>query len=220
MATMTWAQVPAVPVPAPDRGGVVRWAFFGLVVVGALFFYFTAAARYFNYEESTYGRYWPSAGLLITHVTGGSMALLAGLFQIWSGLRGVKLNFHRWIGKIYFSGVVIGSTSAFYLASVSPLPAFGISLAGLGIAWIGTSAMAYLAVRRGRIEAHREWVIRSYVVTYGFVNFRWIVELPFIAGLGPERLATAGWLCWTLPLLFTEIILQWRRTAGPRRQGA
>ena len=48
----------------------------------------------------------------------------------------------------------------------------------------------------------------------------WIVELPFMAGLGPERLAAAGWLCWTLPLLFTEIILQWRRTAGPRRQGA
>ena len=36
MATMTSAQVPAVPLPAPGRGGVVRWAFFGLVVVGAL----------------------------------------------------------------------------------------------------------------------------------------------------------------------------------------
>ena len=163
VATMTSAQVPAAPVPAPGRGGVVRWAFFGLVV---------------------------------------------------------KLNFHRRIGKIYFAGVVIGSTSAFYLVSVSPLPTFGISLAALGIAWIGTSAMAYLAVRRGQIAAHREWVIRSYVVTYGFVNFRWIVELPFMAGLELERLATAGWLCWTLPLLFTEIILQWRRTAGPRRQGA
>ena len=131
MATMTWAQVPAVPVPAPDRGGVVRWAFFGLVVVGALFFYFTAAARYFNYEESTYGRYWPSAGLLITHVTGGSMALLAGLFQIWSGLRGVKLNFHRWIGKIYFSGVVIGSTSAW--RRFPRFPPLGFRLRGWGL---------------------------------------------------------------------------------------
>ena len=80
--------------------------------------------------------------------------------------------------------------------------------------------MAYVAVRRGQIAAHREWVIRSYVVTYSFVNFRWIVELPFMAGLELERFATAGWLCWTLPLLFAEIILQWRRTAGPRRQGA
>jgi uncharacterized membrane protein len=152
---MSSTQVPEIAAPAPGRGGVLRWAFFGLVVVGALFFFFDAAARYFNYEESTYGRYWPSAGWLLTHVIGGSLALLAGLFQIWSGLRAVKLNFHRWIGRIYFTGVVIGSISAFYLVTVSPIPTFGISLGGLGTAWIATSVMAYLAVRRGQIEAHR-----------------------------------------------------------------
>ena len=78
--------------------------------------------------------------------------------------------------------------------------------------------MAYLAIRNGRIEIHKEWVIRGYVVTYGFVNFRWIVGLPVMAGLGPERLATAGWLCWTIPLVFSEVVLQWRRKVGPARR--
>ena len=78
--------------------------------------------------------------------------------------------------------------------------------------------MAYLAIRNGQIEIHKEWVIRSYVVTYGFVNFRWIVGLPVLAGLGVERLATAGWLCWTIPLVFTELVLQWRRTIGSTRR--
>lgn len=110
---------------------------------------------------------------------------------------------------------MLGSASAFYLASVSDLPTFAISLSGLGVAWLATSTMAYLAIRNGQIEIHKEWVIRSYVVTYGFVNFRWLVELPALAGLELERLATAGWLCWTIPLLFTEVVLQWRRTVGP-----
>jgi hypothetical protein len=33
----------------------------------------------------------------------------------------------------------------------------------------------------------------------------------------PERYSTIGWLCWTVPLLVTELILQGRRIAtGPR----
>ena len=180
---------------------------------------FAAAFRYLNYSEATYGeRYWPHANWLLAHVIGGSLALLAGLFQIWSGLRGVKLRYHRRIGKIYFGGVLLGSASAFYLAAVSYVPTLGISLASLGVAWLATAGMAYLAIRNGQIEIHKEWVIRSYVVTYGFVNFRWIVGLPVLAGLGVERLATAGWLCWTIPLVFTELVLQWRRTIGSTRR--
>ncbi len=217
MATRGSTQAPGAA--APRSGGVWGWVFFDLVALGAVVFYFAAAFRYFNYSEATYGeRYWPHANWLLAHVIGGSLALSAGLFQIWSGLRGVKLRHHGWIGKTYFGGVLLGSTSAFYLAAVSDRPTFAIAFSGLGVAWLVTSTMAYLAIRNGQIEIHKEWVIRSYVVTYGLVNFRWIVELPVLAGPGVERLATAGWLCWTIPLVFTEVVLQWRRTIGSTRR--
>jgi hypothetical protein len=76
--------------------------------------------------------------------------------------------------------------------------------------------MALIAIKARRFEIHKEWMIRSYVVTFGFVSFRLIDELNIFAGLGTERYATTAWLCWTIPLLFAEVALQWKRTVGAR----
>ena len=44
------------------------------------------------------------------------------------------------------------------------------------------------------IQSHKEWMIRSYVVTFSFVSFRWLVDLPFVVDLGNfiERAPTVG----------------------------
>jgi hypothetical protein len=56
-------------------------------------------------------------------------------------------------------------------------------------------------------------MIRSYVVTTGFVTFRMVFPLLQTSGIGslPEQLALAAWGCWAVPLLFTEAILQGRK---------
>ena len=88
---------------------------------------------------------------------------------------------------------------------------FGASLASLATAWVTTTAMAYLAIRKSLVEQHKEWMIRSYVVTFGFVFFRLLMPLLQNVGTDTERLAAAGWLCWTIPLLTTELVLQGRK---------
>lgn len=55
---------------------------------------------------------------------------------------------------------------------------------------------------------------RSYVVTFAFVSFRWLVELPALQALGDSKFATATWFSWVVPLLVTEIGLQWKQTLG------
>jgi hypothetical protein len=55
-------------------------------------------------------------------------------------------------------------------------------------------------------------MIRSYVVTFGFVAFRMIFPALQIAGMDIAAVgAIAAWGCWALPLLFTELILQGRK---------
>jgi hypothetical protein len=57
-------------------------------------------------------------------------------------------------------------------------------------------------------------MIRSYVVTFAFVNFRWLVDLLIAHQLMEklsERGPAMGWLFWTIPLLITEIVLSWKR---------
>jgi hypothetical protein len=185
-------------------------------VVGIRFFLFAAAHYLIDFSEASYAGYFPNRVYLFAHIAGGSLALLSGPFQIWSGLRRRVLKAHRVLGIAYVSGVVIGSLGALYMAAVSTLPTFAIALSALTTAWLVTTGMAFLAIKKRRIDIHKEWMIRSYVVTYGFVSFRLVDELAIFAPLGLERLATTAWLCWTIPLLFAEVALQWKRTVGAR----
>jgi hypothetical protein len=90
-----------------------------------------------------------------------------------------------------------------------------LTLIYLACAWLVVSGMAYVAVMRRQFAAHREWMIRSYVVTFAFVLFRLMEDLNVYGSLGGEAQAVMlGWMAWTVPLLITEVVLQWRRTVG------
>lgn len=92
---------------------------------------------------------------------------------------------------------------------------FGSGLFFLALAWITTTSLAYVAIRKGLIDQHREWTIRSYVVTFAFVRFR--AGQVAMTGSGIP-LATAigvmAWACWAVPLLMTEAVIQARKIAA------
>jgi hypothetical protein len=73
--------------------------------------------------------------------------------------------------------------------------------------------MAYVAIRRGVIAQHREWMIRSYTVTFAFVSFRLIGRLltHWHVATGDEIDAMMAWACWSVPLLLIEPLLQLQR---------
>ncbi len=76
--------------------------------------------------------------------------------------------------------------------------------------------MAYVAIRRRQIAQHQEWMIRSYVTTFAFVLFRVSVGALQVAGVGTleEQLTASAWICWSVPLVIAEVVLQSRRTLG------
>ena len=91
---------------------------------------------------------------------------------------------------------------------------FAFSLFALGIGWVVTTGAAYFAIRRRKIKLHKEWMIRSYIVTLAFVTFRVLVDyLPYESwGLGHAEYQTAMmWSCWVFPLLIAEVVIQFRR---------
>ena len=208
-------------ITVPGSQGVLaraaKWAAIAILAVIALRFFWLHALRYTNVTEHTYRRYWPYRGWLMVHIIGGSLALLLGPLQFFSGLRRWNMKLHRWAGRLYLAGVVIGSVAATYMGFVTKYRAFGISLVAMAFAWLSCASMAYIAIRRRQVPAHKEWMIRSYVVTYGFVVFRVIQDSKLLESFKVESLALSAWLCWTIPLLFAEMALQWRRTVGPAR---
>jgi hypothetical protein len=188
-----------------------------LLVAGGVHFFWLRALRYTDVTEHVYRRYWPYRGWLMAHIAGGSLALLLGPLQFFSRLRRWSITLHRWTGRLYLGGVVIGAIAATYMGFVTKYRAFGISLVAMAFAWLSCAGMAYLAIRRRQIPAHKEWMIRSYVVTYGFVVFRAIQDSKLLESLRMESLALSAWLSWVIPLFLAEAALQWRRTVGPPR---
>jgi len=195
------------------------WLGWLFVIAAGGYFYAVTLSRYVHFDAEHYRHYWPAKWWLVAHLGGGSLALLLGPLQFSSFLRRRYAIAHRWIGRIYLLGILIGSLAAIYMGLyVSPNKAFGVALLYLAFAWLTTSSMAYLAALRRQFAAHREWMIRSYVVTFAFVLYRVGKDLHVFSSLGKDiQPVMLGWGIWAVPLLLTEVVLQWKRTVGAFR---
>jgi heme/copper-type cytochrome/quinol oxidase subunit 3 len=180
---------------------------------------------YLNYDPDTFNNdgapnYWVMRGWLLMHMTGGTVALLTGPWQFWTGFRARYVNLHRWTGRIFLAGVAIGSIGAVHMAINTTFGwAFGFALIGLATAWVTTAGMALYAILNGQIQIHKEWMARAYVVTFAFVTFRVLSDYGPTSHLQPvkDKFVTIAWTCWAIPLLITNIILQLRRMRSSAR---
>jgi uncharacterized membrane protein len=204
VATPGWRRV------LPRAGAILLAA---AAAVLAVKFVAQNAVRFVHWDAAHYGRYWGMRGWIALHVLGGLVALACGPFQLWSGLRGRDPAWHRLRGRVYAMAVLVGSIGGVWIAVTSPLfPGFAPALIMLAAAWLTTTGLAWAAIVRGDVALHKELMIRSYVVTFAFVCFRFLADLPVLTHMAPpDRYVAIAWLCWTLPLLVTELILQGRR---------
>jgi uncharacterized membrane protein len=170
-----------------------------------------------DYSRASYSPYlWPRRAALVPHIIGGTIASTCGLVQIFLGLTGRTNRLHRIIGRIYVGGILIASVAGFYLAVTIPKHiVYKTGLFMLCVAWVITTAMAVYFVYRKRFSQHREWMLRSYVVTFAFVTFR--VGSTIVSDWGRipnvplgDIAALMAWACWSVPLLLAEPLIQLR----------
>lgn len=106
------------------------------------------------------------------HILLGVIALFVGAYQLTSKSRKNRKR-HRFLGRIYGFSVLLNVLVVPYIA----LYATGggqstIAFLVLDVCWLLTTAIAILYIRYKNIAKHREWMLRSYAVTFVFVTFR------------------------------------------------
>jgi hypothetical protein len=203
------------PIPTkPGRVPTAVLAALALALLASALIWFKHAPRFFVFTEASYGGFWNRNGWMLLHVAGGTLPLFIGPFLIWSGLRRWRPYVHRLFGRIYLISGAVGVGAGAALSIMATLAPRGLYVATftLAVAWYAAALMAYRAIRHRRIEQHRQWVIRSYVLTLTFVACRIAMQSPAIGALGPEAITATVWASWIVPLMLTEVALQWRAT--------
>lgn len=146
------------------------------------------------------------------HVFTSMFALAAGFTQFSRAiLRGVPAM-HRWVGRLYVLDVVFVTGPASFIMAIyangglTSKLAFGI----LAVLWIGFTAAAFLAIRKRRIQEHRQWMIRSYALTISAVTLRaWKYGLVFLFNPAPmDVYRLVAWLGWVPNLILAEYLIR------------
>ena len=190
---------------------VNRVLWFVTLAVGV---YFVArnVPRYLIFSPESYGPYyWPKANFLLPHVIAALTAITIGPFQFWTRIRSKYPKVHRVSGRVYLAAILVGSIGAFGMASSTIRGlAYASGLSFLAIAWLTTAGMAFASIRKRNFNQHKQWMIRSYVVTFAFVSFRIGSDIMAHYDIADpaQRRAMLAWACWAVPLLFTEVVLQ------------
>jgi uncharacterized membrane protein len=202
------------PHAASSRPKIILWAALGLVT----FFVFITSEVMLVTDYPMYHAYRlqviADRGFLIPHTLAGTLALVIGPINFSSRIRQRYLKLHRVLGRVYVVSVFVGSFTGIALAAGRPgFPGTTMQ----AVAWMVCTTAAFVTARNRQIVAHRQWMIRSYAVTFTFVSSRVLNLWPRYWGHLGDSLAAVGVIAFTLAsLLIVELGLNWRELTTRR----
>ena len=200
------------------KSALNRYTLIGLAILTGiltLYYVITRAFPMLIPTEEVYGTYYFSRVFVVfPHIVLGIVATIIGPFQFIPKLRNKYLKRHRQLGRIYIISTVLSGIAGMYMAATSnvSLP-YAVGLFMLGVVWATFSIMAFISIKNKKVDLHKDWMIRSYVVTLAFVSFRFVKDILLALEIGTNKEITVlmSWACWAIPLVITEIIIQGKK---------
>ncbi|WP_294678451.1 DUF2306 domain-containing protein [uncultured Fluviicola sp.] len=169
------------------------------------------ADHFLDLTAQSLGKYYDYKWILIAHITAGGVAIISGMLQFWKKLRNYSRKLHRFIGFIYLLAVLTSGLCAVVLAFTTAyqvnLP-YAFSLQIWVSVWLSASFIAYYAAIKKKFQLHKEWMIRSYIVTVAFVISGLTLKIPYVQSLGSfeDISPSLFWFGWAVPLYIYEVI--------------
>jgi uncharacterized membrane protein len=124
--------------------------------------------------------------LLIPHALFATVAFVAGPLQFSSRFRARHLQFHRILGRVYVFSVLIAATLAFFI-EFGREDFFGVFIQ-ISL-WALCTLVAFITARNRHIAVHRQWMIRSYALTFTFIINRLLNLWPAYFNLTARQFA-------------------------------
>jgi hypothetical protein len=186
-------------------GQVAGWAIVAIAGLYAAFAVTTAAGYLLDSDPAE--RSLPP--LFVAHALTGAVALVTGSLQLRLArtLLSSRPGAHRLLGRGYLGAAWLTSVASVAVAVDFDITTLGrAALVVAALAWFTATTTAFLHIRRGRVQAHREWMIRSFSLALFFITFSLWVPLLESAGFSDAVSYPVGvTLSWTLNLLVAEL---------------
>lgn len=148
------------------------------------------------------------------HVGGGLLAILIGSLQFFKWVRERGIRLHKILGITYVTAIFISSTTGLIIAQFAmggTLASSGFSV--LSVIWFYTT---WRALQYGKLhdrDKHRNWIMRSYALTFAAITQRTLLLVPLLTGVSfINTYRLSAWLPWIFNLLIAEIITRQRRS--------
>ena len=154
---------------------------------------------------------------MLAHGIPGALALFLGAFQFSSRLRQRYLQVHRVMGRIYVGCVAISAPVAIVVAIRLPIMTLAMASTIQAVGWLATTATGLYCIRTGRIQQHREWMMRSYPFAMVFIVVRAINSIPAITRMGQIGIATVVWSVIATACFLPSFVIAWQALAASRR---
>jgi uncharacterized membrane protein YozB (DUF420 family) len=119
-------------------------------------------------------------------------------------------------GRTYIAGALIAAIAAVPVVVTLGPPTLVMAATIQSAAWIATTAVALYCIRTGRIQQHREWMMRSYAFAVVFLVTRVILAIPAIQELGEVGLVSVVWSTIALALFLPSFLIALQATLASR----
>lgn len=193
-----------------------------IIFLSIYFFYDNVIAYFYGYRSDGFTKnpIWTSG-----HMIGGTISLLLGPFQFWKWLRLRYVTVHRLLGKLYVMGTLIAGLSALRLSFSSYCVSCRISLFILAVLVLFTTVAAWWCIKNRNVEAHRQFMVRSYICVLAFVLVRVdsLLPLDFLFGTIEDPMfsrTVQEYFFSFVPLIIGEFFLAWLPNLKQTRQKA
>lgn len=200
-------------VPA-RRSGRIAPILFAIAIASSAYVWWRIAWPLLILDDSAVAAHAKHLAPVMLHAIGGTCMLLCGSVALYIGWTRTFFRGHKIFGYVYLVGGSAAGIAALALVAAESHPGIVVRSATgtLAAAWLAASFMAYRAIRNRRFDVHREWMVRSYVLTWTFVFCRMVQASPGVTADSDATIGAIIWLTWVVPMIVCELSLQWSRT--------
>ena len=164
------------------------------------------------------GRFRDDPLMTMLHILPGGLLLLLAPFQFSRRIRSRRIRFHRGSGRVLVASAVVSALAGLHFGLRMPYggTAEAAVIAVFGAILLVSVTLAVVAIRRGDVARHREWMIRVFAVAVGIATVRVVGMVLDVwltpAGVGPADVFVLSlWTGWILTLAVAEGWIRYTR---------